>query len=220
MRWSVIATCTTSSVRRAGMWQGTQAAGFAPDAELRAHAAPVRAAGRLEVTLHADVDLPLRREPRRVDDAAAHVLEGGRPGARQVDVPRPGSVAPLTVDPRRQVLREELRCYGAVVARRYFGIPVVAEKAGVRDRPEEVGLVGAIVSGAHPPGPLLRVPGDRQLGHFARRRPMQVTAGVPARADHEGHLPFVDPYRPPVRVMLRAPLDETPVSLEHFVGEA
>src|SRR5262249_10935062 len=77
-----------------------------PPAE-RDEAAPVRAAGRLEVALHADVHLTLPRQPSWIDDARAHLRERGALRARQPDVTLPGTVTALTVDPGGQILGED-----------------------------------------------------------------------------------------------------------------
>src|SRR5262249_20743095 len=63
-----------------------------------------RAAGRLEVALHADFQLPLAIQRRRVDDCVSTCVD--IPGAHRSDMPLSGAVTALAIDPFGQVTSE------------------------------------------------------------------------------------------------------------------
>ena len=56
----------------------------------------------------------------------------------------------------------------------------------------EVFVARVVVAGAHPPAPYLRIPGHRQLPQDTPLIQAQIAAGVLARTDDVGHLPFQD----------------------------
>src|ERR1043166_240568 len=85
-------------------------------------------AGRLEVALHADFELPFAIQRRRVDDRVATCVD--IPAAHGIDMPLSGTVTALAVDAFRQV--SELGS-GAVVLDRAARVGVVARHAPVVD---------------------------------------------------------------------------------------
>ena len=57
-----------------------------------------RGAGRLQVTLHAEIHPQLRTEPGRIHDAGANLFTTGARGLRRANVIAAGAVTPLAID--------------------------------------------------------------------------------------------------------------------------
>ena len=132
-----------------------------------------------QMTLLADVQLQVRRQRRRVDDARVRGLPARLEGC---DVGRARPVAALARDAQRHVGVE-------VLARLVRGPRVVAGEAVERDRPVEA-RVAIPVAGAEVPDRSLDVPRERHLGEVLAvrrvptRRGHQVRARRVARTDH------------------------------------
>lgn len=123
-----------------------------------------RAAGRLQMALQADFELATARELCRVGDGIARIF-----GMR---LSRP--VAPLAINPLGE----------AAVRLRW--ISVVTEQAGIGDFSREIGMVGAVITGAHPPGTcIFRIPTERKLDQSSAGIPVYERVGVIAGADDE-----------------------------------
>src|SRR5207249_1208686 len=72
-------------------------------------------AGRFEVALHAYFELPIRVEPRRVDDGCANIFRIRAADLRRLHVLAPRTVASLAIDPLRQTARENRLCATHIV---------------------------------------------------------------------------------------------------------
>ena len=173
------------------------------------------AAGGLQVTLHAHVELPLTRQARRVHDCAPNCFHRGL-AARGFHVRLARSVTALAIDAFGYHRRES-----AFLGRRRVGVGIVAEHAIERDRTAEILLVRPVVAGAHRPVPaVFAVPADGHFDEMAARRAMQIAAGVVAGADH-----VIDPGLYGVRLLpvesrLVPALEPFAVALDHGVVAA
>ncbi len=138
-----------------------------------------RTAGRLEVALQADLELPVTAERARIHDGAPAAVHIAR--AHRLDMPLPGAMTALAIDAFGQ--RGRKRRTGPVVANGIPRIAVVARHTAVVDDATEVEVGRPVVAGTHRPLPApFGVPAQRQLhqpavGRAAHERP-RVVAGT------------------------------------------
>jgi hypothetical protein len=140
-----------------------------------------RAAGRLEVALHAHFELPLAIQRRRVDDCGAAGAD--IPSAHRSNMPLSGAVTPLAINAFGQATRK----LGSrpVVVNLAARVGVVARHAPFVDDPTKVEMIAPIVPGAHrPTTAAVGIPAHRQLQQAVVRRAVDVGPRMIARADH------------------------------------
>ena len=111
-----------------------------------------QAAAGLEMALHADFQLPVPAETRRVDDRLPYLFPRsiGRESRSHVCAPRP--MTPLAINPFRNRVGEERKA--GIAALRIVAFQrqaVMAEQALAGDGAAEVLLARAIIARAHRP---------------------------------------------------------------------
>src|SRR5205085_6411291 len=117
-----------------------------------------RRAGRLQVTLHAEIHAQFRREPGGIDDAGANLFAGRARGLRGVNVTGAGAMTALAVDPFRKVSAKDGLASRRVVPGWSARISIVAKDALIRDQPPGGGMARIETRAHGPVATFVRVP--------------------------------------------------------------
>src|SRR5258708_5763219 len=143
------------------------------------------------MALHADLHLPLRAKPGRVDDGLSYRRGSGAGRRRELRVLAGRSVASLAIDTFRQRARIHGLGERCLIRRRNLRICVVAEQALVTQRPAEAGMGRTVIAGIHRPiAALFGVPGERQFDQLIAGGSMNIGAVVITRAENVVDLLF------------------------------
>ena len=181
-----------------------------------------QAAAGLQMALHADFQLPIPAETRRIDDRLPDLLPRsvGRESGTHVGAPRP--MTPLAINPLRYWVGEKRKArIAALWITPLQRQPVVAEQALAGDRPAEILLPRAIVARAHRPvAGILHIPRHRQFDQPAIRATVQVTVGMVAGSNDVVDLFLDDVGLLAVETLLRPALVKLAVALDHRVRQA
>ena len=139
-----------------------------------------------EMALHANLHLPVAREPCRVDDGIANRLGAYTAPASSFDVSAPRAVATLAIDSLRENRRKDGKLLfvvsGSLVS---LGIAVVTKQAFGGNGAMDVLLIAPIVARAHGPrAGALAVPAHREFYELALRCPVKKGSRMIAGADN------------------------------------
>ncbi len=169
------------------------------------------------MTLEADVVASLGRQAGRIDNGVDDVPVGCVQVVGQSHVLGAGAVAALAAGALGQLVGEDVRRAVGVGARRHERVGVVAEQALAGDRSCDAVVMRVVVARRHAPALRLRVPHQRQLEELARRRAVQVPAGVFAGADDPRDRLLEDVDLAALVIQLVAPKDVPLVPAEHLI---
>jgi len=139
------------------------------------------AAGGLEMALHTDLHLPVRRKAGWIQNGRANRLFRRARRLRQLHVIGSRTMAALAINPFRQAIAKNEFAVGCFMCGD-LRIAIVAEHAVIADFAARVRR-GGIVARIHGEmAALFRVPGEWQFDQRAARRAMQISAHPAARA--------------------------------------
>ena len=107
-------------------------------------------AGGFQMALQANLDLPVRTQPRRIDDRRPDLFGCGAGRARDGNVPRSGSMASLAIDALRKQAAIARLGPGLALRRGNARVGVMAEHALVVNRAGGALVIQPVVAGIHP----------------------------------------------------------------------